>query len=82
MPTISADARLDAYVSRCIALAPLQPDPRAFLLRNAECVEQRLRALAADIPLPGLEGLTAWALSDAAEALEAEAVRLERGTAT
>ncbi len=82
MPATPADSRLDAYVSRCIALAPLQPDPRAFLMRNAESVEQRLRALAADTPLPGLEGLTAWALSDAAEALEAEALRLERRVGT
>jgi len=80
MTAPSPDSRLDAYVSRCIALAPLQSDPRAFLMRNAESVEQRLRALDADTPLPGLEGLSAWALSDAAEALEAEAVRLDRAT--
>ncbi len=77
MPSTSAD-RLSGFVSQCIALAPSKPDPSAFLMLNARLVEARLQALAGDRPVSGIEGLTAWELSDAAEALEAEALRLGR----
>ena len=77
MPAPDAAARLDAYVARCIALAPSQADPSGFLMRNAGRVELRLRALALDAPsAAGLEGLDAWSLSEAVEALEAAAARL------
>ena len=77
MPASNAAARLDAYVARCIALAPSQSDPPGFLMRNAGRVELKLQALALDVPSPaGLEGLDAWSLSEAVEALEAAAARL------
>ncbi len=81
MPSTPAD-RLSGFVSQCIALAPSKPEPSVFLMQNARFVETRLQALAGDRPGPGIEGLTAWDLSDAAEALEAEALRLGRLAAT
>lgn len=81
--------KLSAFVAVCIAQAPEQSDPVAFLGRQAAHVEGYLRKLsdwAAQGPAyrlrnpldRNLVGLNAFDLSDALDQLNAAAVRAER----
>ena len=89
MTTAGANpARLEAFVADRVAASAAMPSAAAsaFLDRNADHVEGQLQALsswAADPAgrrlSPHLDGLGAFALSDAADALRAEAVRRARG---
>jgi hypothetical protein len=82
--------RLGSFVDRVIGRASALPQaPAAALLRvNADLLRRHLGALAdwasrePPVPCPShLDGLSAFDLSDAAEALEAEAARRERPAA-
>jgi hypothetical protein len=82
MSTTPNQTKLTAFVAVCIAEAPAQYVPAAFLQRQADHVERQLQALSfwtaqGKEPPAHLVGLTAFDLSDALDQLSAAAMRVQ-----